>query len=92
VTSLFKHRVQVVISGAPHHREGLVPYQQYVRYLFRKQPRMTEQELFEAPYLDYLQAPLQPLMDNLESQTYETFEKDPIKYSQYELAVYHGTV
>lgn len=27
---------------------------------------------------------LQPLMDNLESQTYEVFEKDPIKYSQYQ--------
>lgn len=26
----------------------------------------------------------QPLMDNLESQTYEVFEKDPIKYSQYQ--------
>eukprot|EP00041_Stephanoeca_diplocostata_P015660 m.299516 g.299516 ORF g.299516 m.299516 type:complete len:322 (+) comp20115_c0_seq6:1462-2427(+) len=26
-------------------------------------------------------------MDNLDSQTYETFEKDPIKYSQYEKAV-----
>ncbi|KAA8587487.1 hypothetical protein FQN60_016349 [Etheostoma spectabile] len=29
-----------------------------------------------------------PLMDNLESQTYEVFEKDPIKYSQYQQAVY----
>lgn len=29
-------------------------------------------------------APRQPLMDNLESQTYEVFEKDPIKYSQYQ--------
>lgn len=27
---------------------------------------------------------LQPLMDNLESQTYEIFEKDPVKYSQYQ--------
>lgn len=27
---------------------------------------------------------LQPLMDNLESQTYEVFEKDPVKYSQYQ--------
>ena len=27
-------------------------------------------------------------MDNLESSTYEVFEKDPIKYSQYETAVY----
>lgn len=25
---------------------------------------------------------LQPLMDNLEAQTYETFEKDVVKYSQ----------
>ena len=23
-------------------------------------------------------------MDNLESQTYEVFEKDPVKYSQYQ--------
>jgi hypothetical protein len=29
---------------------------------------------------------VQPLMDNLESQTYETFEKDPVKYVQYEKA------
>jgi len=27
-------------------------------------------------------------MDNLESQTYETFERDPIKYREYERAVY----
>jgi hypothetical protein len=33
---------------------------------------------------DYLQAPLQPLMDNLESATYETFEKDASKYICYE--------
>lgn len=25
---------------------------------------------------------MQPLMDNLEAQTYETFEKDTVKYSQ----------
>ena len=35
-----------------------------------------------------LQAPLQPLMDNLESQTYETFERDPIKYRNYENAIH----
>lgn len=27
------------------------------------------------------------MMDNLESQTYETFEKDPVKYARYEDAV-----
>jgi len=34
-----------------------------------------------------LQAPLQPLQDNLESQTYETFEKDVTKYNCYQEAV-----
>jgi len=37
-------------------------------------------EQFSKGYEDYLQTPLQPLMDNLESQTYEVFEKDPVKY------------
>jgi len=34
------------------------------------------------------QAPLQPLQDNLESQTYETFEKDGTKYAQYQAAIH----
>ena len=33
------------------------------------------------------QAPLQPLQDNLESQTYETFERDSTKYDTYQAAV-----
>jgi protein arginine N-methyltransferase 5 len=35
-------------------------------------------------YSDYLQAPLQPLMDDLGSATYDVFERDPVKYRQYE--------
>lgn len=34
------------------------------------------------------QAPLQPLQDNLESQTYEAFEKDVTKYACYQAAVH----
>lgn len=34
-----------------------------------------------------MQAPLQPLQDNLESQTYETFERDDTKYIAYEEAI-----
>ncbi|GJS57485.1 GTP binding protein [Tanacetum coccineum] len=37
---------------------------------------LSEQERFEHGYRDFLQPPLQPLMDNLEAQIYETFEKD----------------
>ena len=32
----------------------------------------------------------QPLMDNLESHTYEVFEKDPVKYSEYQKAIFYA--
>jgi protein arginine N-methyltransferase 5 len=59
----------------------------YMRYLQRNQPLRTAIEKFGSGYQDYLQAPLQPLTDNLESITYEVFEKDPIKYDWYERAI-----
>lgn len=34
-----------------------------------------------------IQIPLQPLADNLDSATYEVFERDPFKYRQYGKAV-----
>ena len=60
----------------------------YMRYLERHQPPFS---VLETPTLtsfqDWLQSPLQPLSDNLESATYEMFEGDPVKYDQYELAI-----
>nr|CAD7409519.1 unnamed protein product [Timema poppensis] len=47
---------------------------------------------FARGYEDYLQCPLQPLMDNLETHTYEVFEKDPTKYNEYERAIYCALV
>lgn len=41
-------------------------------------------------YSDWLQAPLQPLADDLGSMTYEVFERDPVKYRQYEEAVFQA--
>ena len=38
-------------------------------------------------YDDLLEIPLQPLYDNLDSYTYEVFEKDPIKYKYYQDAI-----
>lgn len=34
-----------------------------------------------------LEIPLQPLYDNLDSYTYEVFEKDPVKYIFYQRAI-----
>jgi protein arginine N-methyltransferase 5 len=60
------------------------------QYLQKHQPPKSQIERFGAGYQDYLQAPLQPLADNLESITYEVFEKDPIKYEWYERAIAHA--
>jgi type II protein arginine methyltransferase len=58
-----------------------------MRNLQTRQPPPSLIERFGAGYQDYLQAPLQPLTVNLESVTYEVFEKDPIKYDWYERAI-----
>lgn len=86
---LLKLEVQFIITGTNHHSEKeFCSYLQYLEYLSQNRPPPNAYELFAKGYEDYLQSPLQPLMDNLESQTYEVFEKDPIKYSQYQQAIY----
>ncbi|KAM1177603.1 hypothetical protein ACFX13_017333 [Malus domestica] len=68
-------------------KHPLRPYLDYVGYLYQRMDPLPEQERLEIGYRDYLQSPLQPLMDNLEAQTYETFEKDTMKYIQYQRAI-----
>ncbi len=69
------------------HIKDPTPQLSYMRYLQTKQPIPDAIASFGAGYQDYLQAPLQPLTVNLESITYEVFEKDPIKYAWYERAI-----
>ncbi|XP_077414471.1 protein arginine N-methyltransferase 5 [Vanacampus margaritifer] len=89
IVRLFKLEAQFIFTGASRHTEkDFRSYLQYLEYLSKNRPAPNSYELFAKGYEDYLQSPLQPLMDNLESQTYEVFEKDPIKYSQYQQAVY----
>jgi len=74
VLSLMDLKAQIVIRGKSRHPEGLVPYVRYIHYLNgEKRPKPSSKDQFESPYYDYLQLPLQPLMDNLESQTYVVF-------------------
>ncbi|KAL6855114.1 hypothetical protein ACO1O0_006252 [Amphichorda felina] len=62
-------------------------YLSYIRWLESQQPPISELEANTlASFQDWLQSPLQPLADNLESATYEVFEGDPVKYEQYEMA------
>ena len=84
--------VQYVLTGEAHHVDGLPVYLQYMNFLYKKRAEWTYQEKYEYPYYNYLQTPLQPLMDNLESQTYEVFEQDPVKYREYENAAFAAIV
>ncbi len=82
-------------GGAVKHEDGGSAtrryYLQYLAHLRSRAPLPSlldsEEALLETPYLDNLQSPLQPLGDHLEYQTYETFEKDPVKYKRYGEAV-----
>ncbi|KAL1967928.1 hypothetical protein VTN77DRAFT_2345 [Rasamsonia byssochlamydoides] len=83
--SNFQILSQAASQGKKHHDP--TPHLSYMRNLQQRQPPRTPIERFGTGYQDYLQAPLQPLTVNLESITYEVFEKDPIKYEWYERAI-----
>ena len=93
LTRLMALRPQLVVSGREDggrgtaDSEGIGAHLQYLAFLVSKLPPVDERTRYEMPYFDYLQAPLQPLADDLESSTYETFEQDPIKYARYQEAV-----
>ncbi|XVF19007.1 hypothetical protein REPUB_Repub11eG0073800 [Reevesia pubescens] len=79
------NRIDENVNGVQRH--PLRSYLDYVGYLYQRMEPLSEQERIELGYRDFLQAPLQPLMDNLEAQTYEMFEKDSVKYMQYQRAI-----
>jgi len=87
VKRILKYDPQFMLKGNVPSGKNIAQYYNYLQHLHKTQPELGPVEKFAVGYEDYLQSPLQPLMDNLESQTYETFEKDPIKYQQYQLAV-----
>lgn len=72
-------------------KRSFPPLNDYVAYMRHVEKSQEPFSAMESPALvsfqDWLQSPLQPLADNLESATYEVFEGDPVKYNQYEIAV-----
>ncbi|KAK0545917.1 hypothetical protein OC845_004860 [Tilletia horrida] len=94
VRSLARRRPFVALAGTqtpppshPQVRSQPAAYLQYIRYLEGSMPAEGAVNTFARGYADWLQAPLQPLMDNLENSTYEIFERDPVKYALYGEAV-----
>ena len=103
VLAMYRRKIQFVISGRPAATPpeaaattadpsapatlSLSHYVQYLDFLTSRAPAMSASDAFVDAFTDVLQAPLQPLADNLESATYEVFERDPVKYQAYEDAV-----
>ena len=83
--------MHLVVSGL---LEGSVyrasSFPRYLSHLNEQVTPLTEGELFVLGYEDALQTPLQPLMDNLDSGTYQVFERDTIKYDLYEEAMHRA--
>lgn len=79
---------QALREGRKPHMPAMNAHVGYMKYLERQQPPFSAMETPTlSSFQDWLQPPLQPLADNLESATYEVFEGDPVKYDQYEKAI-----
>jgi len=86
VKRFFKLDLQIIIKGPTRHGD-ISFYNQYLTHLFQQKEDNDPLCTFARGFEDFLQIPLQPLMDNLESSTYEVFERDPVKYAQYLVAI-----
>lgn len=62
-------------------------YSRYLRQICDSLPEPSIIERFAEDYVDTLQRPLQPLMHNLSTLTYQVFESDPVKYAVYQEAI-----
>lgn len=87
IRQFLRQKTQILITGTQRHQH-YKHYQQYMEHLWQVGYEADPVMQFAQGYEDFLQFPLQPLMDNLESQTYEVFEKDPVKYTEYQRAMY----
>lgn len=79
--------VQYIINGAKLHGHTYRQYCAYMSFLGKKlytHDLLTE---FVHGCEDLLQNPLQPLTEHLETNIYEVFEKDQVKYVEYQNAI-----
>ena len=81
------YKAQVMLAGPAEEAARYQAYRGHIEDIKAAMPKLTAVQEYEQPYFDCLQAPLQPLMDHLEAQTYEVFERDPVKYAQYQKAI-----
>jgi len=84
---LIKLDAQFLVEGPNLSRHPERTYVLYLQHIANTLGKPNHVEKWYMGFQDKLQYPLQPLRDNLESLTYEQFEKDPAKYLLYEDAI-----
>lgn len=82
VTAFINHNVNFAIRPSINDNNSRF-YSDYVAHLITNNYRSDPMRSFH----DYLETPLQPLYENLDTYTYEVFENDPIKYQLYQDAI-----
>ena len=87
VKKFMTYKVKIALRGS-HPKDNLEDYHKYLCYIFKGHAVFkSEEERTDVQYQNFLQQPLQPLMNNLSAGTYEVFENDTIKYVRYEQAI-----
>ncbi|XP_055696144.1 protein arginine N-methyltransferase 5 isoform X2 [Lutzomyia longipalpis] len=77
-----KTKAKFIVKANPNDG-NLRYYAEYLRHLQEKFHEVDPMDGFD----DLIEIPLQPLFDNLDTYTYEIFEKDPVKYVYYQRAI-----
>jgi len=80
-------RTETLQRALVRHIQACEQWLTELRRVFANRPVLTAQSAFEASFRDLLNLPLQPLTDHLQALTYEVFERDPVKYHLYRLAL-----
>ncbi|KAI4470443.1 protein arginine n-methyltransferase 5 [Holotrichia oblita] len=79
--------VQYIIKGPVLEDTTYRQYNSYIHFLGKKLYHSSAMTEFVQGCEDYLQNPLQPLTEHLETMIYEVFERDQVKYVEYQRAI-----
>ncbi|PNY18050.1 arginine N-methyltransferase, partial [Trifolium pratense] len=98
IADFFDHDIRIIISGLQVRNEAqfttegskphpLLPYRDQVSNIYKQMVPPSEQERLEFGMRDFLQLPLRPLRNYTQAKSYDTWEKDKVKYINYEIAI-----
>ncbi|XP_039298074.1 protein arginine N-methyltransferase 5-like [Nilaparvata lugens] len=85
--------VNYIVTGACHHKSYDL-YRKYIEFVVERVRGEVDDKypFYAKAYPDVLQYPFQPIAHEMDSQTYDVFEKDHVKYGKYQEAIYQAVM